>query len=121
MELRTYGSRCTRMKTLKPTKTKLTLSMRSDLIAYGKQLAKRKGTSLSEMLQDYLDEERRAERKPVEIIEEIGKRLREIEIPEEILREVYDMVPDPPRPLPDIPLKQLRREYHEAYAKRKGL
>ena len=109
------------METIKPTKAKLTLSMRTDLIEYGKQLAKREGTSLSEMLQAYLAKKQRAEPSTEENITELGRRLGAIKIPEEILQEVDDMVPDPPKPLPNIPIKQLRREYHEAYAKRKEL
>lgn len=109
------------METMEPTKSKLTLSMRADVIEYGKQLAKRQGTNLSRMLQDYLEERRRAESAPVTDLEELGRQLRAIEFTDEMLQEAYNMIPEPPKPLPDIPYKQLRREANDARAKRKGI
>ena len=105
------------MKTAQPAKSKLTLSIDADLIEYGKRVAKRQGTSLSALLQAYLEERRRGDEEAVEDIMALGKQLGKIEVP----RDILELIPDPPRPMPDIPLDQLRREYHEAYAKRKNL
>ena len=67
------------MQTLKPIKSKLTLSVRTDLVAYGKRLAEREGRSLSKLLEDYLEDKRSAEQRE-RTASTSGKRFADLDI-----------------------------------------
>ena len=71
------------MDIAKPTKTKLTLSIQTDLVAYGKRLARERGTSLSAILQEHLLAHRRQEEAArADILS--GKRFADVAIPRHI-------------------------------------
>ena len=99
-----------------PVKTKLTLSIDTDLIEYGKRLARREGRSLSALLQSYLEGLRRGDERTLDELLATGRKADDLEVPQDLLA----LVPDPPEPMPEVPLAQLRREYHAAYVQRKS-